>query len=148
MLHWLLFEYWSELTLWRSEPITKKQVCGLGPDYCGDTCISTCDYKSECDPGWGSTWSNAETCPLNVCCSKYGFCGKSIQLPWSFERRTERIGTTSDFCGNKTVTKPSCSGTSTSGRTIGYYEGWSTTRACDQGTHFLTSSLCVPSKML
>jgi chitinase len=28
-------------------------VCGLGPDFCGDTCISNCDSKSECNPGWG-----------------------------------------------------------------------------------------------
>ncbi|KAJ6020329.1 glycoside hydrolase family 18 protein [Penicillium canescens] len=87
----------------------------LGPDFCGsDVCISSCDAKSDCDPGWGSEWSTAETCPLNVCCSKYGFCG-----------------TTSEFCGNKTVTQPSCSsGTSASKRVIGYYEGWSSTRTC------------------
>ncbi|KAJ5113892.1 glycoside hydrolase family 18 protein [Penicillium angulare] len=90
-------------------------VCGLGPNFCGsDVCISSCDAKSDCDPGWGSEWSTAETCPLNVCCSKFGFCG-----------------TTSDFCGNTTVTQPSCSsGTSASNRIIGYYEGWSSTRAC------------------
>ncbi|KAJ5735165.1 glycoside hydrolase family 18 protein [Penicillium malachiteum] len=90
-------------------------VCGLGPDFCGsDVCISSCDAKSDCDPGWGSEWSTAETCPLNVCCSKFGFCG-----------------TTSEFCGNTTVTQPSCSsGTSASNRIIGYYEGWSSTRAC------------------
>ncbi|KAL8862688.1 MAG: hypothetical protein Q9178_001186 [Gyalolechia marmorata] len=41
-------------------------------------------------------------------------------------------GTTSDFCGTEQVKKPSCSGTSSNQRTIGYYEGWSTTRACDQ----------------
>lgn len=40
-------------------------------------------------------------------------------------------GTTDEFCGDDTVKKPSCSGTSSNQRTIGYYEGWSTTRACD-----------------
>ncbi|PYH28142.1 glycoside hydrolase [Aspergillus neoniger CBS 115656] len=90
-------------------------VCGLGPDFCGTgNCTSSCDAKSECDPGWGSERSTAEKCPLNVCCSKYGFCG-----------------TTSDFCGNKTVEKPSCSGSSVDGRSIGYYEGWSISRVCD-----------------
>ncbi|GFF87212.1 chitotriosidase-1 [Aspergillus udagawae] len=88
-------------------------VCGLGPDFCGKSCISSCDQKSECDPGWGAQWSQKEKCPLNVCCSKFGFCG-----------------TTKDFCGNKTVTKPSCSGSSSNKRSIGYYEGWSNTRAC------------------
>lgn len=50
-------------------------VCGLGPKFCGDKCTSSCDYKSECDPGWGPKWSNATECPLKVCCSEFGFCG-------------------------------------------------------------------------
>ncbi|KAK7958032.1 glycoside hydrolase family 18 protein [Apiospora saccharicola] len=90
-------------------------VCGMGPSYCAPgNCTSECTAKSDCDPGWGSEWSSAEKCPLNVCCSKFGFCG-----------------TTEDFCGDKKVKKPSCKGTSSNKRTIGYYEGWSTTRACD-----------------
>ncbi|QIW94573.1 hypothetical protein AMS68_000091 [Peltaster fructicola] len=93
---------------------SKGGVCGLGPEFCAaDKCQSSCDAKSECDPGWGSQWSTKETCPLNVCCSKYGFCG-----------------TTQEFCGDKKVNEPSCSGNSAGQRVIGYYEGWSTTRAC------------------
>ncbi|ROV91006.1 hypothetical protein VSDG_07707 [Cytospora chrysosperma] len=91
-------------------------VCGLGPSYCGaGNCTSSCDAKSDCDPGWGSEWSSAESCPLNVCCSEYGFCG-----------------TTSLFCGtDDKVDTPSCTGgSSASQKIIGYYEGWSTTRAC------------------
>lgn len=95
---------------------TKFGSCGLGPNSCGpENCISNCDRKSDCDPGWGSQWSTAEACPLNVCCSQFGFCG-----------------TTADFCGNVTVTAPSCSGSSSSTRTIGYYEAWSITRPCDK----------------
>ncbi|KAF2134779.1 glycoside hydrolase family 18 protein [Dothidotthia symphoricarpi CBS 119687] len=93
----------------------KNNVCGLGPDYCSTAnCTSTCDQKSECDPGWGATWSTREKCPLNVCCSKFGFCG-----------------TTAEFCGDKKVKQPSCKGgKSASQKIIGYYAGWSTTRAC------------------
>ena len=95
---------------------TKFGSCGLGPDSCGPAnCISNCDRKSDCDPGWGAKWSAQESCPLNVCCSKYGFCG-----------------TTPEFCGNKTVTSPSCSGSSSSKRTIGYYESWAIGRSCDK----------------
>ncbi|GIJ91973.1 hypothetical protein Asppvi_010948 [Aspergillus pseudoviridinutans] len=91
-------------------------VCGLGPDFCGASCISNCDRKSDCNPGWGMQWSQADKCPLNVCCSKFGFCG-----------------TTEDFCGNKTVQSPQCSsGSSSSKRTVGYYEAWSITRSCDR----------------
>ncbi|KAI1497269.1 glycoside hydrolase [Biscogniauxia marginata] len=90
-------------------------VCGMGPTFCGQgNCTSQCGYKSDCDPGWGPEYSAAEKCPLNVCCSEFGFCG-----------------TTELFCGDNKVKKPSCSGSSSNQRTIGYYEGWSTTRACD-----------------
>lgn len=91
-------------------------VCGLGPTFCGSgNCTSSCDQKSQCDPGWGSQWSTAEKCPLNVCCSQFGFCG-----------------TGSQFCGaNDHVNVPSCSGLSATQRTIAYYEGWSPTRPCD-----------------
>ncbi|KAE8131505.1 hypothetical protein BDV38DRAFT_290072 [Aspergillus pseudotamarii] len=70
----------------------RNNVCGLGPDYCAeDKCISNCGAKAECNPGhWADKYVNATTCPLNVCCSDFGFCG-----------------TTEEFCGNKTVTRPS-----------------------------------------
>ncbi|RYP74296.1 hypothetical protein DL771_003117 [Monosporascus sp. 5C6A] len=91
--------------------------CGFGPDFCGEGCLSGCDRKSDCNPGWDSDeWSNAETCPLNVCCSEYGFCG-----------------TTEQFCDeDDAVDRPSCniSGTPVR-RVIGYYEAWSMTeRPC------------------
>jgi chitinase len=92
---------------------TGKGVCGLGPDFCGDGCISTCYYKSECDPGWGMQWSNASTCPVNVCCSKFGFCG-----------------TTKDFCNGVVTPSPECSTKTADEKLIGYYEGWNLQRPC------------------
>lgn len=90
-------------------------VCGLGPDFCGDSCTSQCDQKSECDPGWGTEWSDASKCPLNVCCSKFGFCG-----------------TTKDFCEGQLAASPDCpvSRRTADKRTIGYYEGWNLERPC------------------
>ncbi len=68
-------------------------------------------------------------CPLNVCCSQYGFCG-----------------TTPAFCGSAVVAEPSCTGTSSNARTVGYYEGWAPSRKCDsmllgrrRGVNILTS---------
>ncbi|KAL4860567.1 hypothetical protein BDV12DRAFT_191629 [Aspergillus spectabilis] len=100
---------------------SKEGICGFSPDECGkDTCISNCDAKAECGQ---YALPEAATCPLNVCCSKYGFCG-----------------TTEDFCGTGcqkgyggcgSVEEPSCGGQSMT-RTIGYYEGWSSTRKCDK----------------
>ncbi|OTB01251.1 glycoside hydrolase family 18 protein [Hypoxylon sp. CI-4A] len=97
------------------DPATGKGTCGTGPKFCGDGCTSQCNYKSECDPGWGMKWSNMSKCPLNVCCSEYGFCG-----------------TTDQFCGGKKVISPSCdpAAGSSNNRTIGYYEGWNYQHAC------------------
>jgi Chitin recognition protein. len=47
-------------------------VCSYAPSSCGaDVCISNCDAKAPC--GEYANPDNA-TCPLNVCCSQYGFC--------------------------------------------------------------------------
>lgn len=94
----------------------KNNVCGLGPNYCSDDkCINSCDAKAECNPGdWDDKYINATTCPLNVCCSSFGFCG-----------------TTEEFCGNKTVTRPSCdAGSQSLTRVIGYYNSAAATRSC------------------
>ncbi|KAF5678234.1 hypothetical protein FCIRC_6517 [Fusarium circinatum] len=93
----------------------KSGNCGFGPDYCGTNCRSDCDRKSECNPGFGSKWAESDKCPLNVCCSKHGYCGK----------------TTKDFCGSKKVKKPSCSKTGDVSRVIGYFEGWAKARPCE-----------------
>lgn len=78
----------------------------------------------------GTTYANETICPLNVCCSQYGFCKFSDTL-LCFCTNLEG-GTTEDFCGDNTVSQPSCSETSSSSaRNIGYYEGWSQDRACD-----------------
>ncbi|KAI0437933.1 family 18 glycosyl hydrolase [Xylaria telfairii] len=95
-------------------------LCGYSPGECGPgNCTSNCDAKAECGQ-YGKP--GQQNCPLNVCCSKFGFCGS-----------------TSDFCGTGCqkgfggcgdVKRPSCSGNSIAKRTIGYYESWSSTRKC------------------
>ncbi|KAG2001597.1 hypothetical protein GB937_010039 [Aspergillus fischeri] len=67
-----------------------------------------------CDPGYGAEWAEKAHCPLNVCCSKYGFCG-----------------ITEEFCGNKTVKHETCSKDKYLSRVVGYYEGWSSRRGCN-----------------
>ncbi|KAK4447080.1 glycoside hydrolase [Podospora aff. communis PSN243] len=92
-------------------------ICGTGEDFCGPSCISNCDYKAECNPGgWDPRYVASERCPLNVCCSTFGFCGVSR-----------------DFCGDREVPQPRCSENSgtTRKRRIAYYEGWSPGRPCD-----------------
>jgi GH18 family chitinase len=87
-------------------------------DCSKDICVNNCDRKAECDPGgFGTGFVNATKCPLNVCCSKFGFCG-----------------TTEEFCGKNKVKRPSC-GTAIKksfSRVVGYYESWSESRSCNQ----------------
>ncbi|KAH8882436.1 glycoside hydrolase [Thozetella sp. PMI_491] len=103
---------------------SKEGFCGYSPDFCGaNVCISNCDAKAEC--GQYALAGN-ERCPLNVCCSKYGFCGTEDEF----------CGATCDNtygnCGHPA--SPFCAASQRTSRNkkIGYYEGWATTRACDQ----------------
>ncbi|KAF2003755.1 glycoside hydrolase family 18 protein [Amniculicola lignicola CBS 123094] len=69
--------------------------CNFGDKYCGtngqspnEVCWSNCNAKAECGrdadlPG--------KKCPLNVCCSKFGFCGM-----------------TEEFCDKGTKEDPGC----------------------------------------
>ncbi|KAK5991256.1 Chitinase-3-like protein 1 [Cladobotryum mycophilum] len=92
--------------------------CGSGPKLCGKDCISQCDWKSQCDPGWGMEYASSSTCPLNVCCSKFGFCG-----------------ITEAFCRGYEVDRPSCpGGKSVNKRTVGYYQAWNSQRPCGKMT--------------
>ncbi|KAJ0418206.1 glycoside hydrolase superfamily [Aspergillus carlsbadensis] len=90
--------------------------CGHGPEFCApENCVSGCESKSECDPGFGGKWSDSSKCPLNVCCSDFGFCG-----------------TTKEFCGDKTVTHPSCdTAKATLDRVVRYYKAWASRRPCN-----------------
>lgn len=85
--------------------------------------ISRRDATTTPECGKGATPGN-ETCPLNVCCSEYGNCG-----------------ITADFCGKgcqsgcDALQRPTCeastnNSTSSSNRTIGYYESWALNRKC------------------
>ncbi|KAI1525284.1 Glycosyl hydrolase family 18 protein, partial [Pyrenophora tritici-repentis] len=107
--------------------------CNYGEKYCGtngqspnEVCWSNCDAKAECGrdaavPG--------KKCPLNVCCSAFGFCGM-----------------TDEFCQKGTKEEPGCQsnceqpGSGSSGgdvqkKVIGYYEAWAHDRKC-QGMDF------------
>jgi hypothetical protein len=57
--------------------------CGYGLEFCGKGCQGTCNAVAQCGM-WSKTDGTGNlTCPLNVCCSPFGFCG-----------------TTEDFCGS------------------------------------------------
>lgn len=103
----------------------KTGYCNYGPDACGpdlgsnpspnDVCWSNCDALAECGK---YALPAGKTCPLNVCCSEYGFCGM-----------------TSDFCDDTCQSDCDQPGSGGSGgdvqsRVIGYYEAWAHDRSC------------------
>ncbi|KAI1119842.1 hypothetical protein F5Y10DRAFT_283740 [Nemania abortiva] len=99
------------------QPCTN-DACGLDPEHCNKTvCISNCDAKAECG---ANAAVPGTTCPLNVCCSHWGYCG-----------------TTSDFCDTNTDTPcqsncqqppaTSLSNGQVTNLVIGYFEAWAPT---------------------
>lgn len=96
--------------------------CGYGPTYCGTTgtspnadCWSNCDAFAECGRYAAPTRTE---CPLNVCCSEFGFCG-----------------TTPDFCStgcqsNCNQPESGASNSNSQQRIMAYYESWSNGKQC------------------
>ena len=59
---------------------SKFGFCGLGKKYCApDVCVNGCNVKADCDPGdFGSDYVISSKCPLNVCCSKWGYVNLNL----------------------------------------------------------------------
>ena len=55
-------------------------LCGFSPSECGSgNCTSKCDSKADCGQ-FGV--AGKQKCPLNVCCSQFGFVLNSYHFPW------------------------------------------------------------------
>ncbi|KAG4431270.1 hypothetical protein IFR05_013236, partial [Cadophora sp. M221] len=96
--------------------------CGYTPYNCGSTpattCISNCDSRAMC--GINSR-DSAQKCPLNLCCSYFGYCGASevhCGNPNGMAPCQQGFGS----C--QTASVPSCSGGSSAsaGRKVAYYQ--------------------------
>lgn len=107
----------------------KSGYCGYGEKYCGktdespnDVCWSNCDAKAECgrfaDP-------KGKECPLNVCCSPFGFCGTT-------EEFCQKTGDGEDKNCQSNCDQPGSgsSGGDVQKRIIGYYEAWNHNKKC------------------
>ncbi|KAJ3529968.1 hypothetical protein NM208_g9528 [Fusarium decemcellulare] len=106
----------------------KTGYCNYGPEACGtngespnDKCWSNCDAHAECG-------RYAETpgkkCPLNVCCSKHGFCGMT-------EEYCEESDDEDESCQSNCAQPGSGgSGGDVQKRVIGYYEAWNWKKKC------------------
>ncbi|EFR03335.1 chitinase A1 [Nannizzia gypsea CBS 118893] len=102
---------------------SKSGSCGFGPDWCSpENCIGTCDAVAEC--GKYAAIPDSE-CPLNVCCSQWGFCGTTEE----FCQVSSAPGKgCQSNCGKPDRKKCSANWTK---RRIAYYETWADTRECD-----------------
>lgn len=91
--------------------------CGYRPEHCSPsspkTCVANCDAKAPC----GEFSADGKTsCPLNVCCSRLGFCG-TLDV---FCRDTAAIAGVDGAADD-----PSCGKNSGSAsRRIAYYQSW------------------------
>lgn len=57
--------------------------CGFGSEYCGIGCQSNCNATAQCGQ-YAAT--PGQTCPLNVCCSEFGFVSFESAAQWSSVR--------------------------------------------------------------
>ncbi|KAF2004069.1 glycoside hydrolase family 18 protein [Amniculicola lignicola CBS 123094] len=102
---------------------SKSGSCGFGPEWCGnDTCVSTCTAKAECGQYANTTGSE---CPLNVCCSRWGFCGTTEEFCHETSNKNESCQSN---CAQPVRAK--CASTWRQ-RRIAYYESWADDRECD-----------------
>ncbi|KAF8252102.1 glycosyl hydrolases family 18 protein-like protein [Wilcoxina mikolae CBS 423.85] len=112
----------------------KTGYCNYGPEACGtngqspnDVCWSNCDAHAEC--GKFAKVPGAK-CPLNVCCSQYGFCGMTEE----FCKKSEILGIEIGSGGCQSNCDQPGSGSSggdVQSRVIGYYETWAHDRSCN-----------------
>ncbi|KAI0436524.1 carbohydrate-binding module family 18 [Xylaria telfairii] len=107
----------------------KTGYCNYGPEACGtngqspnDVCWSNCDAKAEC----GRYAAKAgQECPLNVCCSQFGFCGLSREFCKVTDDKETSCQSNCDQPGSGS------SGGDVQKRIIGYYEAWVAQRKCN-----------------
>jgi GH18 family chitinase len=76
--------------------------------------------------------AGSQKCPLNVCCSEFGFCGSTPEFcVWTNTADPNYSQCSTDYGGCGSVSRPSCGGASgVSKRNVGYYESWANTRSC------------------
>ncbi|KFA55929.1 hypothetical protein S40293_08857 [Stachybotrys chartarum IBT 40293] len=107
---------------------TDTGTCGFGPTFCGDDCDSQCDARPECgqyaDPPEPHLTSHfpGRTCPLNVCCSEFGFCGSTAEFC--------EAGCQSNCVLNPPIPPGGSGVTVLNNRVIGYYEAWAARSRC------------------
>lgn len=109
----------------------KTGYCNYGPEACGpdignnpspnEVCWSNCDATAECGK---FALPKGKECPLNVCCSEFGFCGMTEDFCDKGESDDEGCQSNCDQPGSGS------SGGDVQSTVIGYYEAWAHDRSC------------------
>ncbi|SPO07096.1 related to chitinase [Cephalotrichum gorgonifer] len=97
-------------------------TCGITGASPNDVCWSNCDAHAEC--GRYAEPAGKE-CPLNVCCSQFGFCGMIEEFCARGDSEEESCQSNCDQPG---PTGPA--GGDVRNRVIGYFEAWVHDRKC------------------
>ncbi|KAF5648627.1 class V chitinase [Fusarium sp. NRRL 52700] len=112
---------YSKTRLYTTGYYSSTGYCGTTADHYGKGYQSTHDLKLK--------YNKSNPCKGNACYSKFGHYGLGPDCKYT---TASYCGTTKDFCGKKTVNRPSCSAKGTPmRRVVGCYEGWASSRSCD-----------------
>jgi chitinase len=103
--------------------------CGFFPQHCGSGCQSNCHAKAPCGV---NAAPGKEHCPLNLCCSYYGWCGTEAVHCIDPEPQFGKTPCQQGYGKCEVLQPPQCGGNSaSSGRKIGYYQAFQRDRKCN-----------------
>ncbi|KAK4171728.1 hypothetical protein QBC36DRAFT_365448, partial [Triangularia setosa] len=107
-------------------------VCGFGPDFCGEGCRFNCTATAMC----GQYSEDADIpCGMKLCCSATGWCGTTDVYCHNADPLRGTLPCQPGYGSCYITGPPSCpyGGGSTSGRHIGYYQSWNVrNRLCNK----------------
>ena len=105
--------------------LTISGQCGYRNEHCKKSCVANCNAKAPC--GINSK-DGSQTCPLNVCCSYFGFCGATDAFCRDITESGQSTPCQKGFgtCGTVSTQSASTCGkaSGTASRKVAYYEGW------------------------
>ncbi|EPE30127.1 (Trans)glycosidase [Glarea lozoyensis ATCC 20868] len=117
--------------------------CGFTPYNCNNTasttCISNCDAHAQCGV---DSLDGAQKCPLNICCSYFGYCGTTdlfctgVPSPPSAAKPSVSLPCQPGFGSCQVPAQPTCDRrkhTASKGRKVAYWQSGNVQRrGCDK----------------
>ncbi|KAK0736577.1 hypothetical protein B0T21DRAFT_411737 [Apiosordaria backusii] len=107
-------------------------ICGFGPDFCGEGCRFNCTATAMC--GEHSEFAQMP-CGMKLCCSSSGWCGSTEVYCHNADPLRGTLPCQAGYGSCYITGPPSCpyGGGTTGGRHIGYYQSWNVrNRLCNK----------------